>query len=148
MKLNYYSFTGTLPEPIIDGRVDKTAVFAVVDSGMVPSRVKPMILQLLFTAHRLDVQDSRSSIKNNSPISLFGALEKALNGNTYTSMLRSAKHLSVELESRPKSSRPRRDFEIKRQRLGAKCRDETKIERADTQVQGPSNTATQFKSSV
>ena len=50
-------------------------------------------------------------MKNKSPMSLFVASEEAPNGNSYTSSLRSAMHLSAELESRPKSSRPRRDLE-------------------------------------
>ena len=79
----------------------------MVDSGLFPSRVKPMILYLVFTAHRLDVQDLRSSMKNKSPITLFVASEKVPNGNSYISSLRSAMRLSAELESRPKSSRPR-----------------------------------------
>ena len=64
-------------------------------------------------------------MKNKLPISLFVASEKELKGNFYTSSLRSSMHLLAELESRPKSLRPGRDFDTTRPRLGAKCRDET-----------------------
>ena len=37
-----------------DGRVVRTSVFGAVDSGLIPSRVKPMTLKLEFTASLLD----------------------------------------------------------------------------------------------
>ena len=44
MKLNYYSYTRTLPEPIIDDLVNNAALSGVVDSGLFPSRVKLTII--------------------------------------------------------------------------------------------------------
>ena len=39
-----------------DGRVDRASASEAVDSGSIPSRVKPMTLKLVFTASLLDVQ--------------------------------------------------------------------------------------------
>ena len=75
-------------------------------------------------------------MKHKSLISLFVASEKALNGNSYTSSLRSTMHLSAEQESRPKSSRPRLDFDTTRPRLGAKSRDETETRHETFEIRG------------
>ena len=37
---------------------------AVVDSGLISSRVKPMALKLVFTASLLNTQHERDSVKN------------------------------------------------------------------------------------
>ena len=47
------------------------------DSGLIPSRVKPMTLKLVFTASRLDAQHQRDSVEN-KPTSLLVPLGKAL----------------------------------------------------------------------
>ena len=39
-----------------DGGVVRTSASGAVDSGLLPSRVKPMTLKLVFTASLLDVQ--------------------------------------------------------------------------------------------
>ena len=40
----------------LDGRVVRASAFATVDSGLIPSRVKPMTLKLVFTASLFDAQ--------------------------------------------------------------------------------------------
>ena len=40
-----------------DGRVVRAFASEVVDLGLIPSRVKPMTLKLVFTAYLLDVQN-------------------------------------------------------------------------------------------
>ena len=50
-----------------------------VDSGLLPSRVKPMTLKFVFTASLLDVQHRRGSVEN-MPASLLVPLGKALSG--------------------------------------------------------------------
>ena len=75
-------------------------------------------------------------MKNKSPISLFVASEKALNGNSYSSLLRGSMYLSAELESGPKSSRSRRDFDTTTPRLGAKSRDETETRHETIEIRG------------
>ena len=39
-----------------DGRVVKVSTVGAVDSGLIPSRVKPMTLKVVFTASLLDAQ--------------------------------------------------------------------------------------------
>ena len=75
-------------------------------------------------------------MKNQTPILLFVVSEKAPNGNFYTSSLRSAMHLSTELESRPKSSRSRLDFDTTRPRLGARSQEETETRRKTFEITG------------
>ena len=41
-----------------DGRVVRASALGDVDSGLIPSRVEPMTLQLVFTASLLDAQQS------------------------------------------------------------------------------------------
>ena len=50
-----------------------------VDSGLIPSRVKPMTLKSVFTASLLDAQHQRDSVEN-KPASLLVPLGKALSG--------------------------------------------------------------------
>ena len=40
----------------LDGRMVRTSASGAVDSGLIPSRVKPMTLKLVFTASLLDPQ--------------------------------------------------------------------------------------------
>ena len=42
----------------------RASASAVVDSGLIPTRVKPMALKLVFTASLLDTQHERDSVKN------------------------------------------------------------------------------------
>ena len=49
-----------------------------VDSGVIPSRVKPMTLKLLFAASLLDVQHYRDSVKNKPASLLVLPLGRAL----------------------------------------------------------------------
>ena len=44
LPLQYYNFS------ISDGRMVKASISGAVDVGLIPSRVKPMILKLVFTA--------------------------------------------------------------------------------------------------
>ena len=39
-----------------DDRVDRAFAFGAVESGLIPSQVKPMALKLVFTASLLDAQ--------------------------------------------------------------------------------------------
>ena len=52
-----------------DGRVVKVSASRAEDLGLIPSRVKPMTLKLLFTASLLDAQHERDSVEN-KPASL------------------------------------------------------------------------------
>ena len=47
---------------------------AVVDSGLIPSRVKPITFKLVFTASLLDAQHQRESVKN-KPASLLVVMQ-------------------------------------------------------------------------
>ena len=53
-----------------------------VDLGLIPSRVKPMTLKLLFTASLLDAQHLRDSVENKPARLLVVPLGKALSGIT------------------------------------------------------------------
>ena len=63
-----------------DGRVVRASASGDVHLGLIPSRVKPMTLKLLFTAFLLDAQHYRDSVENKAAISLVVALGKALSG--------------------------------------------------------------------
>ena len=47
-----------------DGRVNRSSASEALDSGLIPSRVKPMTLKLVFTASLLGVQHQRDSGEN------------------------------------------------------------------------------------
>ena len=49
-----------------------------VESGLIPSRVKPMTLKLVFTASLLDAQHQRDSVENKLASRLVAPLGKAL----------------------------------------------------------------------
>ena len=51
-----------------------------VDLGLIPSRVTPIILKLLFTASLLDVQHLRDSVENKPASLLVVPLGKTLSG--------------------------------------------------------------------
>ena len=51
-----------------------------VDLGLIPSRVKPMTLKLLFTAFLPDAQHKRNSMENKPASLLVVPLGKALSG--------------------------------------------------------------------
>ena len=55
--------------PSSDGRVVRASASGAADSGLIPSRVKPMILKLVFAASLLDAQHERDSV-DNKPASL------------------------------------------------------------------------------
>ena len=42
----------------------RASASGAIDSGLIPSRVKPMALTLVFTASPLDVQHKKDSVKN------------------------------------------------------------------------------------
>ena len=50
-----------------------------VDSSLIPSRVKPITLKLVFTASLLNAQHSRDSVEN-KPASLLDVMGKTLGG--------------------------------------------------------------------
>ena len=56
----------------------KASASGVVDLGLIPSRVKPMTLKLVFTASLLDAQRERDSVENNSTSLHVVPLGKAL----------------------------------------------------------------------
>ena len=63
-----------------DGRVVRAFASGAVDSGLIPTLVKPMTLKLVFTVSMLDAQHLRDSVEN-KPASLFVVpLGKALSG--------------------------------------------------------------------
>ena len=48
----------------LDGRVDRASAFGAVDSGLIPSRVKPvMTLKLVFTTSCLTFNVKRDSVE-------------------------------------------------------------------------------------
>ena len=51
-----------------------------VDLGLIPSRVKPMTLKLVYTASLFDAQQYRDSVENKPAGILAVPLEKALSG--------------------------------------------------------------------
>ena len=52
-----------------DGRVVSVSASGAVDSALIPSRVKPMTLKLVFTASLLDAQHYRNNVES-KPASL------------------------------------------------------------------------------
>ena len=58
----------------------RASVSCAVDSGLIPNRVKPMILKLVFTPSLLDAQHFRDSVKSKPASLLVVPLEKALSG--------------------------------------------------------------------
>ena len=56
----------------------RASASGAVDSGLIPSRVKPMTLKLVFTASLLDVQYSKDSLENKPASLLVVPLGKAL----------------------------------------------------------------------
>ena len=59
VKIGSEGETGLKTQPAIygsDGRVVRASASGAVDSGLIPSPVKPMILKLVITAFLLDVQ--------------------------------------------------------------------------------------------
>ena len=63
-----------------DGRVVRASDLRAVDMGLIPSRVKPMALKLLFTAYLRDAQHLRRSVKSKPASLLFVPLRKAFSG--------------------------------------------------------------------
>ena len=57
----------------------KSVPLRAVNSGLIPSRVKPMTLKLVFAASLLHAQHYRDSVEN-KPASLLVPLGKALGG--------------------------------------------------------------------
>ena len=58
----------------------RASASGVVDSGLIPSRVKPMTIKLVFTASLLDAEHERDSVKNKPASLLVVPLGKALSG--------------------------------------------------------------------
>ena len=63
-----------------DGRVVRASGSRVVDSGLIPSLVKPMTLKLVFTASLQYAQHQRDSVENKPASLLVVPLGKALSG--------------------------------------------------------------------
>ena len=63
-----------------DGLVVRASASGAVDLGLIPSRVKPMTLKLVFTASLLDAQHLRNIVKNKPASLLVVPLGKALSG--------------------------------------------------------------------
>ena len=63
-----------------DGRVVTASALVAVHSGLIPSRIKPMTLKLVFTASLLDDQHQTDSVENKPASLLAVPLERALNG--------------------------------------------------------------------
>ena len=64
-----------------NGRVVRASASKVVDSGLNPSRAKPMTLKLVFIAFLLDAQRYRHSVDNNPASLLVVPLGKAHNSS-------------------------------------------------------------------
>ena len=58
----------------------RASASVVVDSGLIPSRVKPMASKLVLTASLLDTQHERDSVKNKPASSLVVPLGKTRSG--------------------------------------------------------------------
>ena len=63
-----------------DGRVVRASVSRAVELGLIPSWVKPMTLNLVFTASLLDVQHQRNNVEPKPASLLVVPLGKALSG--------------------------------------------------------------------
>ena len=63
--------------------MERASASGVVDSDLIPSRVKPMTLNLVFTASLLDAQHYRDSVENKPASLLVVPLGKALSGIFY-----------------------------------------------------------------
>ena len=63
-----------------DGRVVRASASGAVDLGLIPSRVKPMTLKLVFTAFSLDAQHLSDSVTNKPASLLVVPLGKAVSG--------------------------------------------------------------------
>ena len=61
-------------------RVIKFTIGLAVNSGLIPSRVNPMTLKLVFTAFLLDAKHEGDSVENKPASSLVVLLGKVLNG--------------------------------------------------------------------
>ena len=59
----------------------RASALGAVDSGLIPSRVKPMTLKLVFTAFLLDAQHQRDNVENKPASLLVVQLEKAQAGS-------------------------------------------------------------------
>ena len=67
----------------IDGQMVRAPAYRAVDSGLIPSRVKPMTFKLVFTASLLDAQHFRNSVENKPASLLVVSVEKALSGTPH-----------------------------------------------------------------
>ena len=63
-----------------DGRVARASALGTVHLGLIPSRVKPMTLKLVFTASLPDAQHLRDSVENKPVSLLVVSLGEALSG--------------------------------------------------------------------
>ena len=63
-----------------DGQVLRASASEAVDLCLIPSRVKPMTLKLLFAVSLLDAQHERDSVENKPASLLVVPLGKALSG--------------------------------------------------------------------
>ena len=63
-----------------DGRVIRASASGAVDLGLIPGRVKPMIIKMVFTASLLDVQHYTDSVENKPASLLVVPFGNALSG--------------------------------------------------------------------
>ena len=61
-----------------DSRVVRASALGAVELGLIPNRVKPMTLKLVFTASLLDAQHQRNSVDNKPASLLVVPLRRAL----------------------------------------------------------------------
>ena len=62
--------------------MERASAYGAVDLGLIPNRVKPMTLKLLYTASLLDAQHYRDSVEKPASL-LVVPLGKALHGITH-----------------------------------------------------------------
>ena len=65
----------------------RASASGAVDSGLIPSRVKPMTLKLAFKVSLLDAQHQRDSMENKPPSLFVEPLRKALSGIPHLSVV-------------------------------------------------------------
>ena len=58
----------------------RASALGAVDMALIPSRVKPMTLKMVFTASLLDAQHQRDSVEDKPASSLVAPLGKTLSG--------------------------------------------------------------------
>ena len=75
-----FEFAALILFACFDGRVVRASTSGTVDLGLIPRRIKPIALKLVFTASLLDAQHYKDSVKNKLASLLVVPLGKALCG--------------------------------------------------------------------